>query len=92
VESQYINRPTDQRRLSDKDKNDFRRGAAQEENKRHRRIKARTAAINYRNSQPPKTGSQEGKGGFLRGREVQQMRLREIGNENRRAQALRNIQ
>lgn len=91
MESQFRNTPVDQRRLTEKDRRDYGRGTERLENKRHKRIKARTAAINYRSSKPPRTGSQEGKGGFLRGREIQQMRLRQVGNESRRNEALRAI-
>ena len=87
----FRNTPVDQRRLTEKDRSDFRRGAAQRENKQHKRIKARTAAINYRSSKPPRTGSQEGTGGFLRGRQIQQLRMREMGQQKRREEALRTV-
>ena len=92
METQFRNTPVDQRRLTEKDRRDYGRGAERLENKRHKRVKARTAAINYKNSKPPRTGSAEGTGGFMRGPAIQQARLRKIGEENRRSEFLRTME
>ena len=91
MESKFRNTPVDQRRLTERDRRDYSRGTEGLENKRHRRVKARTAAINYKNSKPPRTGSKEGTGGFMKGRNIQQARLRKIGEEKRRSEFLREV-
>jgi len=92
AESIFRNTPVDRRRLSKQDRRDHSRGAGQTAVKQHRRMKARKAAMNYRDSVQPRTTTRlPGSGGFLRGREIQALRLRKQGQENRRAEQLRYV-
>ena len=89
--NQFQNLTVDKRRLSDQDKANYNRGA-REDQKSLARTKARKAALNRQEQREERTvTSTPGSGGFLRGRAIQQLRLREIGREKRRAEALRNI-
>ena len=89
--NQFQNLTVDKRRLSDQDKANYKRGA-KEDQKSLARTKARKAALNRQEQREERTvTSTPGSGGFLRGRAIQQLRLREIGREKRRAEALRNI-
>ena len=90
--NQFQNTTVDRRRLSDQDKRDYNRGA-KEDQKSLKRVKARKAAQNWQDQSEPDTVSRTpGSGGFLRGREIQQLRMREVGQERRRAEALRTIE
>ncbi len=90
--NQFQNPPLDRRRLSDQDKRDYNRGS-KEDVKSHKRVKARKRAMNWQEQSEPNTVERRpGSGGFRRGRVIQQMRLKEIGKEKRRAESLRTMQ
>ena len=56
-------------------------------------MKARKRALNWQEQADPNTVERRpGSGGFRRGRVIQQMRLKEIGKEKRRAESLRTMQ
>ena len=89
--NQFQNPTVDERHLSDQDKANYKRGA-KEDQKSLAHVQARKAAMNRQEQREEKTvTSTPGSGGFLRGRAIQQMRLREQGREKRRAESLRNI-
>lgn len=90
--NQFQNTTVDRRRLSDQDKRDYNRGTKEDQSSL-KRVKARKAAENWREGAEPDTVSRTpGSGGFLRGREIQQLRMREVGKERRRAETLRTIE
>ena len=90
--NQFQNTTVDRRNLSDEDRRDYNRGTKEDQNSLDR-VKARKAAQNWREQVEPDTVSRTpGSGGFLRGREIQQLRMREVGKERRRAETLRTIE
>jgi hypothetical protein len=94
AEAQYQNPPVDKRRLSKQDRSDFKRGNERQENRRHKRVRARIAAKNWREGVPENTTAHRPnpKKGFLKGPEIQQMRMRQAGQEKRRSKALRTME
>ena len=88
---QFQNGTVDRRNLSDQDKRDYNRGT-KEDQKSQKIVKAKTRAKNWQEQVEPDTVSRTpGSGGFLRGREIQQLRMRKVGQERRRAETLRTI-
>lgn len=90
--SQFQNDTVNLTHFSDEDKAVLKRGnRADERSLRH--VKARKAAMNHRKAAEEKrTERNPGTGGFMRGRLIQQARLREIGKERRRAESLRTME
>lgn len=89
---QFQNSTVNRTNLSDQDKRDYNRGT-KEDQKSQKIVKAKVRAKNWQEQREPNTVSRSpGSGGFLRGREIQQLRMREVGKEKRRAELLRTVE
>lgn len=87
--SNLRNTPIDRRRMSPRDRSQYKAGDRVSAIKRAKAYRGRMAQ--QRNSDQFRTERNPGTGGFTQGRAIQQARLREVGDEQRRSESLRGI-
>ena len=87
--SNLRNAPIDRRRMSESDRSQYKAGDRINAIKRAKAYRGRMAQ--QRNSDQFRTERNPGTGGFTQGRAIQQARLREVGDEQRRSESLRGI-
>ena len=87
--SNLRNTPIDRRRMSESDRSQYKAGDRINAIKRAKAYRGRMAQ--QRNSDQFRTERNPGTGGFTQGRAIQQARLREVGDEQRRSESLRGI-
>tara|TARA_A100000171_G_C2122100_1_gene141366 strand:- start:378 stop:644 length:267 start_codon:yes stop_codon:yes gene_type:complete len=83
------NAAIDRRRLRENDRVQYKAGDRVSAIKRAKAYRGRMAQ--QRNSDQFRTERNPGTGGFTQGRAIQQARLREVGDEQRRSESLRGI-
>lgn len=85
------NQPIDRRRLSVEDRSAYTQsGGHAAAKKAVARTKAYRGQQKYESNRPERTSERKpGSGGFMGGVAIQQARMRQLGEENRRAESLR---